>query len=101
MSSEKWMYVGCIVIVASNALQFVSTLWPSFLPSWHLALVGIVISTASVIFTILQARKSAIETQQQFDYEEQKRISGDWDGTQEGYIHRNLSNPDSRLPLGR
>lgn len=89
MSSEKWMYVGCAVIVASNALQFVSTNWPSFLPSLHLALAGIVINTVSVIFTIIQAKRSANETSQEI-----------WKGTLAGHIKKNLDNPDSRPPVG-
>lgn len=84
MSSEKWMYVGCIVIAVSCILQFIGVYYPVC------NVIGLFVNMVSIPFTIFQSKKSAIETSQQI-----------WRNTSEGRVVTNLGSRDSRSPMGK
>ena len=87
MQAKHWMYAGCAVIAMSNALQAIGTTFPVLS---YLSIVGIIVNTVSVPLTIIQAQKSTVESQQQFDQERQERSSGDqrvWEMTNPGAAH--------------
>jgi hypothetical protein len=88
MSSKKWMYVGFATIFFANFLQTIGT-FLSWMSPW-ISVVGIAFSTVGAIFTIFQARKSAVETSQEI-----------WKNTPAGHLEGNLHNADPRPPSGR
>lgn len=87
MKSKHWMYLGCGVIGASNLLQLVGAIYPSLSV---LSIAGTAFNMISIPATIVQAQKSGIENQQQFDQERTERNASDqrvWEMTEPGKAH--------------
>jgi len=62
VSAMTLMWIGSILIAISIAMQMAALFLPSL--SFALTMIGLALNAASVIFTIRQAYRSALEQQQ-------------------------------------
>lgn len=80
------MYIGCGVIAVSSGLQIFGNFCQPPL-STSLNTIGIGLNMVIIPATIIQAQKSASETQEQFGREQTERDAGDqrvWEMTEPG-----------------
>ena len=78
LGAKRLMQIGCAVIAVSILIQIVGLLLSSII----IGAIGLLINAASVPLTILQAGKSAVELQQQFEQAYERTIDREpYDGT--------------------
>jgi hypothetical protein len=84
MGAKRLMQIGCVIIAVSTLIQIGALLLsPTHpIPAITVGVAGLLINGAIIPLTILQANKSAVELQQQFEQAYERTIDREpYDGT--------------------